>query len=184
MKKILTMMVCFFMLFLVSCNNSKDKNDIMERFNNGDIDVLVSTTVVEVGVDVPNATVIVIENAERFGLAQLHQLRGRVQRGEYEGICYLLTDSKDALVHERLKVLTNSNDGFEISMQDLKLRGPGDILGTRQSGVPAFILGNIIEDTRFIEAARNDAKKIANMANEEDKAYYQKIKDLSLNFVD
>ena len=164
--------------------SSTEKDEIMTDYYSNRIQVLVSTTVVEVGVNVKNATMMIIYDSDKFGLSQLHQLRGRVQRGEYEGICYLLTDSKDALVHERLKVLTNSNDGFEISMQDLKLRGPGDILGTRQSGVPAFILGNIIEDTRFIEAARNDAKKIANMANEEDKAYYQKIKDISLNFVD
>lgn len=156
--------------------NSEEKDEVMRLFNNNDIQVLVSTTVVEVGVNVRNATVMVIYDADKFGLSQIHQLRGRIQRGNQEGTCYLLTSNKDNEVLSRLNVLCNTNNGFEISMEDLKLRGPGDILGTRQSGLPAFILGNLIEDTKFVEAARKDAKEIANNLNDaENKLFYEKI---------
>ena len=157
--------------------SSEQKDEIMNSFNNNEIQVLISTTVVEVGVNVLNATTMIIYDSDKFGLSQLHQLRGRVQRGEYEGTCYLLTDSKDENVINRLNVLVNSNDGFEISYEDLKLRGPGDILGTRQSGIPAFILGNLIEDKKFVDAAREDAHMICNnLDNKEYKDYYDKIR--------
>lgn len=156
--------------------DSIEKDKIMERFNNNEIQVLISTTVVEVGVNVKNATMMIIYDADKFGLSQLHQLRGRIQRSNYEGTCYLLTDNKDESVLNRLNVLVNSNDGFAISYEDLKLRGPGDILGTRQSGLPAFILGNLIEDTKFIDAARKDAHKIVDdLNNSEYKKFYEKI---------
>lgn len=165
--------------------STQEKDDIMERFNNNEIQVLISTTVVEVGVNVKNATTMVIYDADKFGLSQLHQLRGRVQRSSYEGVCYLLTDSNDEDTLKRLQVLCDTNNGFEISFEDLKLRGPGDILGTRQSGLPAFILGNLIEDTRFMDAARKDAHLISeNQDNPEYRKYYEKIKEnASKNFI-
>lgn len=157
---------------------SQEKDGIMKDYNDNKIQVLISTTVVEVGVNVKNATMMIIYDADKFGLSQLHQLRGRVQRGNYEGICFLLTDNKDEAVIKRLEVLCKCNDGFKISLEDLKLRGPGDILGTRQSGLPTFILGNLFEDGRFIEAAKVDAKKICdNLIDEENKKYYQYMMD-------
>ncbi|MBO4920134.1 MAG: ATP-dependent DNA helicase RecG [Erysipelotrichaceae bacterium] len=160
--------------------SSEEKDRIMERFSRNEIQVLISTTVVEVGVNVPNATVMIIYDADRFGLSQLHQLRGRIQRSDTEGICYLLTDSKDESVSNRLNVLCQTNDGFEISYEDLRLRGPGDILGTRQSGLPAFILGNLIEDTKFISAAREDAHFICQNLDREDlRKYYEKIEEIA-----
>ena len=139
----------------------------------------------EVGVNVKNATMMIIYDADKFGLSQLHQLRGRVQRSDYEGTCLLLTDNKDETVHKRLNILCETNDGFEISYEDLKLRGPGDILGTRQSGLPAFVLGNLIEDTKFIDAARKDAHQIAeNKDDEKYRAYYGKIVQMAnQNFI-
>ena len=160
--------------------SSEEKDEIMDRFSRNEIQILISTTVVEVGVNVPNATVMVIYDADRFGLSQLHQLRGRIQRSDIEGTCYLLTNSKDESVRNRLNVLCKTNDGFEISYEDLKLRGPGDILGTRQSGLPAFILGNLIEDTRFIDAAREDAHCICRNQDREDfRKYYEKIEEIA-----
>lgn len=135
-----------------------EKESIMQQFQNNEIQILVSTTVVEVGVNVVNATMMVIYDAHRFGLSQLHQLRGRVQRGSVQGKCILLTDSKDAESLKRLKVLTQCHDGFEISRQDLLLRGPGDLLGTRQSGLPVLHLGNLFEDEKIIVCAKNDAQ--------------------------
>lgn len=166
--------------------SSEEKDDVMNRFNSNQIQVLISTTVVEVGVNVANATMMIIYDADKFGLSQLHQLRGRVQRSSYEGTCYLLTDSKDESVINRLNVLTRTNDGFEISFEDLKLRGPGDILGTRQSGLPAFILGNLIEDTKFVEAAKTDAHYICdNLKIEENRQYYDNIALIaSQNYID
>jgi ATP-dependent DNA helicase RecG len=140
--------------------SSEEKQKVMRAFADNEIQVLVSTTVVEVGMNVVNATGMIIYDADRFGLSQLHQLRGRIQRGSVQGSCWLLSSSQDDRVKERLNVLVKSNNGFEISYEDLRLRGPGDILGTRQSGVPDFILGNIIEDTGIISAARSDAEKI------------------------
>ena len=140
--------------------SSEEKQQIMSDFEAGHISVLVSTTVVEVGVNVVNATGMIIYDADRFGMSQIHQLRGRVQRGSEQGYCWLLTGSQDEKVMERLEILEKTTNGFEISYQDLRLRGPGDILGTKQSGLPDFILGNPVEDTRIIAQARKDAEQI------------------------
>ena len=145
--------------------STDEKQAIMQAFHDNDIQILVSTTVVEVGVNVVNATGMIIYDADRFGLSQLHQLRGRIQRGSEQGYCWLLTASQDERVLQRLEVLVKSNNGFEISYEDLRLRGPGDILGTRQSGVPDFILGNIVEDTAMINQARKDALKVMESAD-------------------
>ncbi len=137
--------------------SSEEKQTVMEKFHSGETKILVSTTVVEVGMNVVNATGMIIYDADRFGLSQLHQLRGRIQRGSHQGTCWLLSGSEEERTLERLQVLVQTNNGFEISYQDLRLRGPGDILGTRQSGVPDFILGNLAEDTNIIDTARKDA---------------------------
>ena len=135
------------------------KDEIMERFAAGDTDILVSTTVIEVGIDVPNATVIMIENAERFGLAQLHQLRGRVGRGSAQSYCILMTGQESKEAEERLSVLAGSNDGFYIAEEDLKLRGQGDLFGIRQSGDQLFALADIFEDAAILRQAGEEAKK-------------------------
>lgn len=140
---------------------SKEKTGIMERFASGDIDVLVSTTVVEVGVDVPNATVMMIENAERFGLASLHQIRGRVGRGDAQGYCIFIDTSGDENENKRLKILNNSNDGFEIADEDLKLRGPGDMFGIRQSGDMAFRIADIYRDADMLRLASDFTGRIS-----------------------
>jgi ATP-dependent DNA helicase RecG len=140
---------------------SEEKDEIMRRFISHEIDILVSTTVIEVGVDVPNATVMVVENAERFGLSQLHQLRGRVGRGAHESICILISGFKrteDA--KRRLSILEKTSDGFKIAEADLMLRGPGDFLGTKQSGLPEFRFADLIRDGRILVEAREDAFKI------------------------
>jgi len=139
-------------------NEEKDK--IMEDFINKKIDVLVSTTVVEVGVDVPNATLIIIENAERFGLAQLHQLRGRVGRGNLDSYCILITDSQNQEAKERLKVLLKTSNGFEIAQKDLEIRGPGEFLGERQHGLPEFKFAGYINNIKMLEEAKKLAEYI------------------------
>ncbi len=139
---------------------SSEKEDIMARFRNHEFDLLVSTTVIEVGVDVPNATVMVIENAERFGLSQLHQLRGRVGRSDIQSYCILIAGEHSKKTRERLKVIEKNTDGFKIAEEDLRLRGPGELRGTRQSGIQDLRLGDISKDTIIIEAARNLAKEI------------------------
>ncbi len=136
----------------------KEKNNIMERFSEGDIQVLVSTTVVEVGVNVPNATVMMVENAERFGLAQLHQLRGRVGRGQDQSYCIFVCGTGSKVAKERLEILNKSNDGFYIAEEDLKLRGPGDLFGIRQSGDLEFKIGNIYTDASILKLAAEAAK--------------------------
>ncbi len=133
-----------------------EKNRIMEEFEAHHIDVLVSTTVIEVGINVPNATVIMVENAERFGLAQLHQLRGRVGRGEHQSYCIFISTSNSKATMDRLKILNESNDGFYISSQDLKLRGPGDMFGIRQSGILKFALGDVFTDAVVLQRAGED----------------------------
>jgi ATP-dependent DNA helicase RecG len=138
-----------------------EKDAVMSRFATGDLHILVSTTVVEVGVDVPNATVMIIENADRFGLSQLHQLRGRVGRSCHQSYCVLVSDSKTETTLTRLSILTESEDGFYISERDLELRGPGEFLGTRQSGLPDFVLADLIEDKDTLEKARKAAFAIA-----------------------
>ncbi|MBQ1545093.1 MAG: ATP-dependent DNA helicase RecG, partial [Clostridia bacterium] len=137
-----------------------DKDDVMERFVSGEIQLLVSTTVIEVGVDVPNAVIMLIENAERFGLSQLHQLRGRVGRGKYQSTCILLSDSRSPNTAERLKVMTETNDGFVISQKDLALRGPGDFFGRRQHGLPELRIADMMEDMDVLATAGEAARKI------------------------
>ena len=134
-----------------------EKDEVMYDFKNGKYDILVSTTVVEVGVDVPNATVMVIENAERFGLSQLHQLRGRVGRSEYQSYCVLSSSTRNPETRTRLEIMTQTNDGFVIAEKDLELRGPGEFLGVRQSGLPDMVVADIVKDTAILEIARNEA---------------------------
>jgi ATP-dependent DNA helicase RecG len=136
---------------------SDEKESTMERFKKGEIKILVSTTVIEVGVDVPNATVMVIEQAERFGLAQLHQLRGRVGRGAAQSYCILITERMSDTAKERIRTLVDTNDGFLIAEMDLKLRGPGEFFGTKQSGLPSLRVANILRDKEILEAARREA---------------------------
>lgn len=143
----------------------EEKNSIMERFASGKIQILVSTTVVEVGVNVPNATVMMIENAERFGLAQLHQLRGRVGRGNAQSYCIIMSGNTDEATMERLEILNKSNDGFFIASEDLRLRGPGDLFGIRQSGDMTFKIGDIYQDADCLK----EANEAANRLNGEDR---------------
>jgi ATP-dependent DNA helicase RecG len=136
-----------------------ERDDVMRRFLAGDIDILVATTVIEVGVDVPNATVMLIEHAERFGLAQLHQLRGRVGRGAAESYCILLAhDLTTPEARERLTVMVETTDGFKIAEKDLEIRGPGELMGTRQAGVPIFRIGHLVRDRNVLEWARREAQ--------------------------
>ena len=141
---------------------ASEKDEIMDKFRKGKTDILISTTVIEVGVDVPNATVMVILNAERFGLAQLHQLRGRVGRGSHQSYCFFTGDIKSAESKERMETITGSTDGFVIAEKDLKLRGPGDFCGTRQSGLPDMRIADIIRDAKILEFARKDAMEFLN----------------------
>ena len=138
----------------------KEKDDIMQRFKNGEIDILISTTVIEVGVDVPNASIMIIENAERFGLAQLHQLRGRVGRGEFKSYCILKNEGKSKVCKERMKVMCQTNDGFVISEKDLELRGSGDFFGTAQHGVPELKIANLFENIRELKEIQELASQI------------------------
>ncbi len=136
-----------------------EKEKTMERFKNGEIDVLFSTTVIEVGVDVPNANIMVIENAERFGLSQLHQLRGRIGRGNEQAYCFLIVERLGENSYKRIKIMAKTTDGFRIAEQDLKIRGPGEFLGTKQSGLPDFRIADIFVDSQLLESARNIAKE-------------------------
>ena len=130
----------------------------MKNFRNGDINILVSTTVIEVGVDVPNASVMMIQSADRFGLSQLHQLRGRVGRGKYEGYCILVSDNENEHTQERLKTFERMSSGIELANEDLKIRGEGDITHTRQSGVPLFKVADLIQDKETQELSRKMAE--------------------------
>ena len=173
--------------------SAKEKEGIMRNFMNGDIDILVSTTVIEVGVDVPNATIMVIENAERFGLSQLHQLRGRVGRGQYQSYCILFNDSKSKVSRERMKIMQETNDGFRISEKDLQLRGPGEFFGTRQHGLPDLKIANLFSDMDILKLAQEAANHLleidADLLHEEHrllrqrlmKVFDSRIKDLMLN---
>lgn len=139
---------------------AKAKNDIMSTFVAGDIDILVSTTVIEVGVDVPNAALMIVENADRFGLSQLHQLRGRVGRGEHKSYCVLVSDTDNEVSMSRLKVMTQTNDGFKIAEEDLKLRGPGDFFGSRQHGLPAMHIADLCSDMNVLQTAQTAAHEL------------------------
>ncbi len=139
---------------------SDRKEELMRRFQEGKIHILASTTVVEVGIDVPNATFMLVEHAERFGLSQLHQLRGRVGRGPHSSLCVLMcgkTGSREA--RERLDIMQRTNDGFRIAERDLKIRGPDRFLGIQQSGMPEFVFGDIIQDHKLLDSARSEAAK-------------------------
>jgi len=136
---------------------SNEKESVMQRFKDGEVKILVSTTVIEVGVDVPNATVMLIEQAERFGLAQLHQLRGRVGRGAAQSYCMLVTEKMNDAARQRIRTLVDSNDGFYIAEMDLKLRGPGEFFGTKQAGLPSLRVANILRDPDILEIARREA---------------------------
>lgn len=166
--------------FKIGLLHGKLKNDekeqVMSDFKNKKYDILVSTTVVEVGVDVPNATVMLIENAERFGLSQLHQLRGRVGRNSLQSYCILQTASKSQETRERLKIMTETNDGFVIAEKDLQLRGPGEFLGTRQSGLPDLIISDIVRDAKILEIARNEAIDFVKSHKIDD---YPKLKEIT-----
>ncbi len=153
-----------------------EKEQVMKDFKDKKYDILVSTTVVEVGVDVPNATVMLIENAERFGLSQLHQLRGRVGRNNLQSYCILHTSTKSRETRERLNIMTQTNDGFVIAEKDLQLRGPGEFLGTRQSGLPDLIISDIIRDAKILEMARNEAIDFVKTNKIED---YPKLKEIT-----
>lgn len=152
------------------------KEQVMKDFKDKKYDILVSTTVVEVGVDVPNATVMLIENAERFGLSQLHQLRGRVGRNSLQSYCILHTSTKSQETRERLNIMTQTNDGFVIAEKDLQLRGPGEFLGTRQSGLPDLIISDIVRDAKILEMARNEAIDFVKTNKIED---YPKLKEIT-----
>jgi ATP-dependent DNA helicase RecG len=147
---------------------SKLKNEIMEKFKAGEIKALISTTVIEVGVNVPNATMMIIENSERFGLAQLHQLRGRVGRGKHKSYCILLANITNNIVKRRLEILKKSNDGFYIAEEDLKTRGAGELFGFRQHGESGLILADVIEDINILKLANSEAKKLIQSENIED----------------
>ena len=136
------------------------KDEVMASFRKGEIDILVATTVIEVGVDVPNASVMVIEDANRFGLAQLHQLRGRVGRGEYQSFCILVSEGKSEDVMRRMDIMVSTTDGFKIAEEDLEIRGPGNIAGTDQSGALDFKVADLLQDSKLLETARQAAMRI------------------------
>jgi ATP-dependent DNA helicase RecG len=131
----------------------EEKNAVMEGFASGAVRILAATTVIEVGIDVPNATVMLVENAERFGLSQLHQLRGRVGRGAEQSYCILVTDSKNDITKKRMKAMTSTNNGFELADLDLRIRGPGDFLGTKQHGLPELSIANLYQDGAILREA-------------------------------
>ena len=155
---------------------AKEKDEIMQKFKDGEIQILIATTVIEVGVNVPNASIMIVENAERFGLAQLHQLRGRVGRGEYQSYCILKFEGNGETVRQRMKVMCDTNDGFIISEKDLELRGSGDFFGTEQHGLPEFKIANLFEDIGILKKVQSLALKIM-----EDDPLLEKEKNIKLN---
>ena len=168
-----------------------EKNHIMESFVRGETQVLVATTVIEVGINVPNATVMLVQNAERFGLSQLHQLRGRVGRGSLKSFCILVTDSKNPITAKRMEAMVKTNDGFELSELDLELRGPGEFFGTAQHGLPRLVLANLYKDTDVLAKVRERVLKMFHVEHSqflpdfaplEDKIeqYLNKIKQIAL----
>ena len=167
---------------------ASEKNRIMDAFASRQIDVLVSTTVIEVGINVPNATVMMVENSERFGLAQLHQLRGRVGRGDAQSYCIFMSGSQKPETMSRLKILNESNDGFYIASQDLKLRGPGDLFGIRQSGDLHFVLGDVFQDAGILQRASECADRILEQDSSLESAEYcsllKRLEQTSINEVD
>jgi len=160
---------------------TKEKNEVMSKFSSGEIDILVSTTVVEVGVDVPNAVLMIIENGERFGLSQLHQLRGRVGRGDKQSFCVIFMQKNGDIARQRMEIMSKTNNGFEIAEKDLEIRGPGEFFGTRQHGIPEFRIANLYTDIPLFHIAGEAACDILkhdmtkNMQNELDKLIYQKF---------
>lgn len=175
--------------FLHGKMKNKEKDEIMQRFKENKINILISTTVIEVGISVSNATVMVIEDADRFGLAALHQLRGRVGRGSFESYCILKSDNKSQKSRERLKIMEKSTNGFEIAEKDLEIRGPGDFFGIRQSGLPEFKLANLLKDMQILKNAQEAAKTVItedkyleNPENEKiKKALFDKFGDKLIN---
>ena len=157
---------------------SIEKQEVMAKFNDKHIDILVSTTVIEVGIDVPNATLMVIENAERFGLSQLHQLRGRVGRGEHQSACYLVAIPKGDDSYQRIQAMIRTNNGFQIAEADLNIRGPGEFFGTRQSGVPNFKIANIIHDATLLETAKQEAELLVKADRELNAPAHQLLKQM------
>ncbi|MCY3741024.1 MAG: ATP-dependent DNA helicase RecG [Candidatus Poribacteria bacterium] len=155
---------------------SIEKQEVMAKFNNKHIDILVSTTVIEVGIDIPNATLMVIENAERFGLSQLHQLRGRVGRGKHQSACYLVATPKGDDSYQRIQAMIRTNNGFKIAEADLNIRGPGEFFGTRQSGVPNFKIANIIHDATLLETAKQEAESLVKADRELNAPAHQLLK--------
>ncbi|MEZ6124809.1 MAG: helicase-related protein [Planctomycetaceae bacterium] len=156
------------------------RHDVMDRFRVRDLDVLVSTTVIEVGVNVPNATLMVVQQAERFGLAQLHQLRGRICRGSYQGYCFLMSDADTPEANERLTAMEESSDGFKLAERDAELRGPGDVLGTRQSGALPLRVANPIKDINTLQLARRMAHDLVR-TGEFDSPEYRALKTIVLD---
>jgi ATP-dependent DNA helicase RecG len=155
-----------------------EKDAVMARFRSQEVKVLVSTTVIEVGVDVPNANIMIIYHADRFGLAQLHQLRGRIGRGEHDSYCVLVCDGKNPEAIEKLKVLEATRDGFRIAEADLRLRGPGELLGTAQSGVAGLRLGDLVADARLVKLSRDLASEVLEMDPTLDSPEYRHLRVL------
>jgi len=161
--------------------SSAEKDEVMKVFSANEVQILVSTTVVEVGVNVPNSTIMVIYDAERFGLSQLHQLRGRVGRGSEQSYCILVGNPKNEVGKERLRIMTETNDGFELSEKDLELRGPGDFFGKQQSGVPVFKMADMVHDYRILEVARTDAAMLVNSNSFWEDDHYLPLRDYLKN---
>lgn len=157
--------------------HSDEKDQVMREFSANECQILVSTTVVEVGVNVPNATIMVIYDADRFGLSQLHQLRGRVGRGEYQSFCILMADPKSETGKERMRIMSETNDGFELSEKDLELRGPGDFFGKKQSGMPEFKVADMVHDYRALETARQDAADLVSSEAFWNEPEYQALRE-------